>query len=264
MKQYKSSISALLIAGAMTLGTAVTANASDITPPPQLSSLINNGMVEVVESFKHDSLTGWLVENQGEYHLYWATADNYVIAGPLIDQTGINLTSKYLAAKKPSPNYDDLYSDFKKNATIVATKPERVEKGSKGALYVFVEPYCGWCSKLEADLEPAIAAGLDVRFVPVAFLNARSGDVIEHILTSENPAQAMVEHRKLKESRQQVNTKPITNATREQIEQNSEFMRKFGIRGTPGLVYEQEGNVRIGGYMKGAQLNQLVRELSSQ
>jgi thiol:disulfide interchange protein DsbG len=255
-------MTAMLFAGYMTLGIAATANAADVAPP-QLKNLIQKGVVHVVDTFKHDSFTGWLVENNGEHHLYWATQDNYVIAGPLIDQNGMNLTSKYLEEKKPVPNYDDVFADFEKEATYISTNPERAGDG-KGVLYVFAEPFCGWCSKIHKELQPAIAAGLEVRWVPVAFLRANSADVVEHFLSADNPVAAMDEHEQLREQGKPVNSKPVSSATKAQIEKNSEFMKRFGIHGTPGLVYEIEGKSHTGGYLPVPKMNQLIKNLKSQ
>lgn len=262
MNKLKKSITSLIILGS--LGFAANISAKTDVPPPQLNNLITSGVVKVVETFKHDSLTGWLVENDGEYNLYWATEDNYVIAGPLIDQSGENLTTKYLETKKPVPNYDEEFSLLTNDATVIRTHPEKAVNGSKGALYVFVEPFCGWCAKLEKELEPAIAAGLDVRYVPVAFLRGNSPDVIENMLSSDDPAAAMAEHQRLREMRMPALTKTATLQTRAALEQNSEFMRRFGISGTPGLVYQVDGQVKVGGYMKATQLNRLVKTLMTQ
>ncbi|MDF4421890.1 thioredoxin fold domain-containing protein [Vibrio parahaemolyticus] len=262
MRIFTRDMTALLFAGSITLGMAATANAADVAPP-QLNNLIQKGVVDVVDTFKHDNFTGWLVENNGEHHLYWATQDNYVIAGPLIDQNGMNLTSKYLEEKKPVPNYDDVFADFEKEATYISTHPERSGDG-KGVLYVFAEPFCGWCSKIHKELQPAIAAGLEVRWVPVAFLRANSADVIEHFLSADNPVAAMDEHELLREQGKPVNSKPVSSVTKAQIEKNSAFMKRFGIRGTPGLVYEIDGKARTGGYLPVPQMNQIIKSLKSQ
>ncbi|MGI2184417.1 thioredoxin fold domain-containing protein [Shewanella oncorhynchi] len=262
MKYFIPNIAALMFAGSMTLGMGFAAHAAELAPP-QLDNLIQKGVVNVVETFKHDTLTGWLVENNGDHHLYWATQDDYVIAGPLIDKNGINLTSKYLEEKKPVPNYNDVFAQFEKQATYISTHPERAGGESKEVLYVFAEPFCGWCSKLHKELQPAIAAGLEVRWVPVAFLRGNSSDVIEHFLSADNPLSAMNEHELLREQGKPVNTKPVTQATRAKIELNGEFMKRFDIHGTPGLVYEIGGKARTGSYMKVPQMTQLIKSLKS-
>ncbi|EPR7483999.1 DsbC family protein [Vibrio alginolyticus] len=256
-------MTALLFAGSMALGMAATANAADVAPP-QLNNLIQKGVVNVVDTFKHDSFTGWLVENNGEHHLYWATQDNYVIAGPLIDHNGMNLTSKYLEEKKPVPNYDNVFAEFEKEATFISTHPERAGGNGKGVLYVFAEPFCGWCSRIHKELQPAIASGLEVRWVPVGFLQANSEDVIQHFLSAEDPLAAMNEHERLRAQGMKVNTKPVRPTTAAKIEKNEEFMKRFGIRGTPGLVYEIDGKARIGGYMPAPQMNELIETIKSQ
>ncbi|EGQ7973543.1 thioredoxin fold domain-containing protein [Vibrio parahaemolyticus] len=229
--------------------------------PPQLKNLIDQGAIEVIDIFKHDSFTGWLVKTQGDYHLYWATKDNYVVAGPLIDENGINITSKYLDAKKPIPDYNKVFDKFEDEAWYFSTHP----KGdSKGIMYVFIEPFCGWCSKLFNDIEPEIQNGLEVRWVPVSFLSAQSPDVIEYITSSANPYQALQEHEHIRSQRGRPNSKPATMMTRERIEKNGDFMKEFGIAGTPGIVYLQNGKAKVAGYMKPPQMHEFINMLKTQ
>lgn len=259
MKRSTRKLSSLLIAGALFGCFSSQSMAGDV-PPPQLNRLIEQGMVEVIESFKHDTFTGWLVKNGGEHHLYWATADNYVVAGPLIDQKGINITAKYLEAKKPIPNYDDTFADFEEEATYISTHPKG---GSNGVVYVFSEPFCGWCSKIYRELQPEIEAGLEVRWVPVSFLSGQSSNVIEYFLSAEDPLAAMAEHEHIRAQRGQVNTSPVTAATQEKIDKNSEFMKRFDISGTPGMVYEIDGKAMIGGYRPPAEMKALIQAIQS-
>lgn len=259
MKSSTRKLSSLLIAGALFSGLSSQAMAGDV-PPPQLNKLIEQGAVEVIESFKHDSFTGWLVKNGGEHHLYWATPDNYVVAGPLIDKKGINITSKFLEAKKPVPNYDKTFAEFEEEATFISTHPNG---GANGVMYVFAEPFCGWCSKLHRELQPVIAAGLEVRWVPVSFLSAKSPEVIEYFLSSEDPIAAMDAHEQIRAQRGQVITLPVTAATQEKIEKNSEFMKRFDIGGTPGIVYEINGKAMIGGYRPPAEMNALINAIQN-
>lgn len=259
MKSSTRKLSSLLIAGALFSGLSSQVIAGDV-PPPQLNKLIEQGAVEVIESFKHDSFTGWLVKNGGEHHLYWATPDNYVVAGPLIDQKGINITSKFLEAKKPVPNYDKTFAEFVEEATYISTHPNG---DANGVMYVFAEPFCGWCSKLYRELQPVIAAGLEVRWVPVSFLSAKSPDVIEHFLSAEDPLAAMDAHEQIRAQRGQVISLPATAATQEKIEKNSEFMKRFDIGGTPGIVYEINGKAMIGGYRPPAEMNALIQAIQN-
>ena len=259
MELFKKKFKMLTLAGAITLGMASTAMSAE-TVPPQLNNLIESGTIKLVETFQHDSFTGWLVANGSEYHLYWSTKDNYVVAGPLIDETGINLTSKYLEAKKPTPNYNEAYAKLEKEGTYTTTKVDPKAE-SKGLIYVFAEPFCGWCSKLHDQLQPHIAAGLEVRWVHVSFLSAQSPDVIENILKSDSPIATLDEHEQIRKNHGQPKTRPATNETRRAIERNSELMNEFGIRGTPGVVYKLDGKTHVGGYMKSNDLDQLIKSI---
>ncbi|EJL6460754.1 thioredoxin fold domain-containing protein (plasmid) [Vibrio cholerae] len=268
-------LSTLLIAGALFGGfsaqsmAAIDTNTDQPTAiesslqvaPPQLKNLIDQGVIDVIEVFQHESFTGWLVKNQGEYHLYWATKDNYIVAGPLIDKNGINITSKYLDAKKPVPDYNKVFENFENEGWYFSTHPKG---NSKGTMYVFIEPFCGWCSKLFNEIEPAIQDGLEVRWVPVSFLSAQSPDVIEYITSQPDPYAALQEHEHIRSQRGRPNSKPATVMTRERIEKNGDFMKEFDIAGTPGIVYIQDGKAKVAGYMKPAEMQEFIKMLESQ
>ena len=249
----------MLVACSISCGT-VNAESSD-TPPPQLMKLIEKNVITVIDTFKHDSFTGWLVENGADYHLYWATEDNYVVAGPLIDESGINITAKYLESKKPTVNYDAVFKQFEQEAGYVSTSSNAGK--SKGVVYVFTEPFCGWCSKVYEQLQPHIKNGLEVRWVPVAFLSGKSPGVVEYIVSAKDPIQAMADHEQIRKARGQVNSLPVTKQTKALLDTNSEFMSKFGINGTPGLVYQLEGKVHVAGYMKNGAMSALVSKIQN-
>lgn len=263
MKGILHKFSAIAVSGALTLGCSFSSFAGDVVEtPPQLSSLIDKGVVKVVETFKHDSFTGWLVDSSGEHHLYWATEDNYIIAGPLIDKDSVNLTDKYLAEKKPVPDYNNVLADFEKEGLSISTHPDG---GAEGVIYVFAEPFCGWCSRLHAGLEHHIENGLEVRWIPVSFLSGQSEGVIQYFLNAEDPYKAMQQHEALRASRSDnYNLATPTAATRNMIQKNGDFMRRFGIAGTPGIVYKLNGKVRTSGYMPPEDLERFVSAIKVQ
>ena len=266
MNKFSKLYSSLVLAGTLACGISNATAGDDVVtdlPPPQLSKLIDSGAIKIVESFKHASFTGWLVESGNEFHLYWATKDDFVVAGPLIDETGVNLTSKYLEAKKPTPNFDYVLAELEKQQTYISTHANKPGIPTKGVMYVFAEPFCGWCSKIYSQLQPHIEAGLEVRWLPVSFLSAQSPDVVEFFLSSKDPIASMSVHELLRKNRKPLNTKPATEKTKELLEQNSDFMRKFGIKGTPGIVYQLDGKARVGGYMKPSEMSDLVARIQA-
>ncbi|WP_256385071.1 thioredoxin fold domain-containing protein [Photobacterium toruni] len=229
--------------------------------PPQLEQLIKNGVVKLVETFKHGNYVGYLVESDGEYHLYWATNDNMVIAGPLIDANGYNITDQYLNEKMPKPDYSAIYKDILSDKGVINTHPEY--KSDKGAMYVFVEPFCGWCAKYHQQLEPLIKNGLNVKWVPVSFLSEKSNGVIQHVFDQANPSEAWDLHvDSLHKSEPIVSV--ATEATKAAISGNSELMQRLGAKGTPATVYMLNGKVHVGGIMEQSKLIALAEQLNAE
>lgn len=255
----------IMSAGFVCLNLISAAHANSIAPleispvaPPQLEKLIQNNVVSVVETFTHETLTGWLVESAGEYHLYWETKEGYVVAGPMIDSKGYNLTARYLEEKKPTKNFDNPYNLLASGDGYFSTQ----EDASDGELYVFIEPFCGWCSKLHEELKPFVAEGLKVNWVPVSFLSAKSPGVIEYIMNSDNPATALDLHEKYKNTAKASEFISIaSSSTKAMLKTNSQLMSSFDIKGTPGLVYKIDGKVMTGGYMPSKKLSELVQKL---
>lgn len=229
--------------------------------PPQLEQLIKNGVIKVVETFKHGNYTGYLVESGGEYHLYWATNDNMVIAGPLIDANGYNITDQYLNEKMPKPDYSAIYKDLLSDKGVISTHPEY--KGNKGTMYVFVEPFCGWCARFHQQLEPLIKNGLNVKWVPVSFLSEKSNGVIQHVFDQASPSDAWDRHvDSLHKSEPIVSI--ATKETKSEVLINSELMQKLGAKGTPTTVYMLNGKVHVGGVMEQSLLVNLAKQLNAE
>lgn len=261
---------AMAIASTSAMANVTTSSTADVTAlqessqkaPPLLQNMIDKGVVSVQETFKEGPFTGWLIKNSGEYHLYWATKDNYIVAGPLIDTKGVNITQKYLDLKKPTPDYNDVFSDFEKNAYYISTNP----KGdSKGVMYVFFEPFCHWCAKMFDQIEPVVAASkdLEIRWVPVSFLSAQSPSVVEYLTHAKSPYQALVEHEHLHAQHLKLNTMTPTAKTRAMLKKNSSFMKQFHLNGTPGIVYVLNGKARTTGYNE-QKLSELIHTIVSQ
>lgn len=229
---------------------------------PSLQNLIDNKFVEVIKRFSHDTLDGWLVKTNDKYQLYWQTIEGYLVAGPLIDKKGINLTGKYLERMMPTPNFDNALERLKKSNNFFSTQPDDVLDGNE--MWVFIEPFCGWCDKLKAKLEPHINKGLVVNWVPVAFLSPKSADVIEYILTSDDAYGAYSDHEKYKRTGLANNyQKPAQPATRELLASNSRLMKEFGVSGTPGIVYESKGKTIVTGYTEGAKFKNMIADIMS-
>jgi thiol:disulfide interchange protein DsbG len=131
-------------------------------------------------------------------------------------------------------------------------KAEAAIEGSsppKRILYVFFDANCWYCHLTWKALQPYEKVGLQVRWVPVAYQKDSSTTKAAAIMQAKDRAAALREN----QTRYRADSydggiapaKP-TRALAAQLEANFELMDRFGVSGTPGLVWKDEkGRVRV-------------------
>ena len=131
-------------------------------------------------------------------------------------------------------------------------KAEAAVEGSsspKRILYVFFDANCWYCHLTWKALQPYEKVGLQVRWVPVAYQKDSSTTKAAAIMQAKDRAAALREN----ETRYRAESydggiapaKP-TKALAAQLDANFELMDRFGVSGTPGLVWKDEkGRVRV-------------------
>lgn len=236
-------LSALLCASI----SAVSLSAHAENSPKQIQMLTQSG-AKVLKTFKAASnLKGWVVSQDGRYSLLFTTPDNKtLLAGELIDESGNNLSAQYAKLYFPQPDLSALFSEFE-HASYVA---EGTQKLPKSVLYAIFDPNCPFCHLAWKALQPYEAAGLQVRWIPVAYLTESSAGKAAAILEAKDPVAA------LRENEQKYNmqsheggikglAKPGANSV-PQLQANAGLMRKIGASGTPALVWKDgQGKVHV-------------------
>ncbi|AZL83431.1 hypothetical protein EIJ81_00765 (plasmid) [Aliivibrio salmonicida] len=229
-------------------------------PQPLLSAEQNNyfKIISVKKALEvKTDLYAVLAKSQDKYHVYWVHEDSGLVStGSLLTNDGFDLTAKYMDDMKPPLDLSSEFTKLKKDGVTFGSSLMPVD--DKNAMYVVYEPNCGYCKVLHRKLEPYIKKGLDVRFVPVAFLRPTSADTLSSILGAKDPLEALKAHEMKKEL-------PYSKATPKLLSQltaNSSFMRALGISGTPGVVYRKDdGSYVITGLMDDAELNKVASAL---
>jgi len=137
-----------------------------------------------------------------------------------------------------------LFSTLEKADAVVegASSPKRI-------LYVFFDANCWYCHLTWKALQPYEKAGLQVRWVPVAYQKDSSTTKAAAIMQAKDRAAAMREnelgYRPESYDGGIAPAKP-TKALEAQLDANFELMDRFGVSGTPGLVWKDEkGRVRV-------------------
>lgn len=218
--------------------------------PKVIQRAIDNG-VKVVKTFPASSgLTGWVLMEGGRYSIVFTTADKKsLLMGALIDENGENLSAQYAEKYVPKPDLGSLYRDLEKAAYVV----EGTDKNPRSVIYIFVDANCPFCHLAWKALQPYEKAGLQVRWIPVATLTPTSMPKAIEVMTASDKTAAF---RKMEENHGK-NSAPSPKAAESanpavaaSIRKNGELMEKFGISGTPGLIWkDKQGKINVKGGM---------------
>lgn len=216
-------------------------------PVPQVLNGAMSAGVKVVKQFPAASgLTGWVLSQGGRYSVVYTTADKKtLIAGALIDERGQNLSAQYEDMHVPKPDLAAAFRQLEKSAHVT----EGRLKNPKSVIYAFVDANCPYCHYMWRAVQPYEAAGLQVRWIPVATLGPTSLPKALEVLAASDKTAAF---RRMEEN----HGKPWTPsagitetshpAVAAAIRQNGELMEQFGIAGTPGVVWrDRKGKVQV-------------------
>ncbi|MDA8093119.1 MAG: thiol:disulfide interchange protein DsbG [Betaproteobacteria bacterium] len=223
------------------------------TLPPQLQAAQKAG-VKVVTHFPAASgLTGWVTEHAGHYQLVFSTSDGktLIVDGVLVDASGRNLTATYAEKYIPKPDYAPLFARLARSRYVVAGQVHN----PRAIVYVFFDPNCIFCHYTWQALKPYEKVGLQVRWVPVAFLKPTSLGRAAAILEAKNGEAALdQDETRFNMSAEEGGLTPAAKpapASVAAIQANGQLMAAFGSQGTPTLVWRdrKSGKVKVLGGM---------------
>jgi len=236
------------------LAFSTIAHAEDT--PRQLQGIIDSG-AQVVKTFPAASqMKGWVIAKDGRYMIIYSSADNQTLfVGDMIDASGKNLTEQYADQYIPKPDLTPLYSALEKSTYIT----EGTQKSPKSVIYVFFDPNCPFCHFAWQAFQHYETAGLQVRWIPVAYLMETSTGKAAAILQARDRLVALAENeQKYDVKKHEGGIKPVkpNKSSAKQLQDNSEFMHSFGITGTPAIVWKDaQGKIQVKGGMP--RLNEL-------
>lgn len=205
---------------------------SDKIPAP-LQMAVMGGM-KIEKSFSAaGGLTGWILsQGVGNNMVVYTSPDGQVaIAGNMLDASGKNLTKQYLDQHAPKPDYSKMWGELEKSTWVA-------EGSGKSIVYVFKDPNCGYCHLAWKALQPYVKAGLQVRWVPVAFLAPDSYDKAATMVNAKDGEAAVAEIHANYGKKVAV---PAASAeARAKLEANNKLMNSWGFRGTPAMLYKDK------------------------
>ncbi len=254
---------------------AVKGSESMISLPLPISRALEQGLVLESQFNAESGLTGWVLSLDDQFTLVYTTPDQRtLISGALINEAGQNLSERYAQKYFPKPDialleeatYISVGAPKELNLPDSATAPvdaspngestnTHAEPGTEPAteqlieakrvIYAFFDPNCPFCQLAWKAFQPYIDKGVEIRWIPVAFLNPESRDKAAAILQSRNPENELTESMRLFNTEQQP-TAAVKETSRRQLQSNMKLMQRFGIQGTPGLVWaNQDGELNI-------------------
>jgi thiol:disulfide interchange protein DsbG len=236
MNPYKKITLALASAFAL---SAVALSAQAAEPlPPAVQTAVDNGL-QFEKSFPAaGGLTGWVL-SQGPNNnivIYTPPSGDVAIAGNMFDVKGVNLNKQYLEKYAPTPDYAKLWGELESSAWVYeGAKPA----DAKSIIYAFEDANCGYCHLAWKSLLPYMKVGLQVRWIPVAFLGSDSLPKAAALLTAtDGPSAAAAMHADY--GKRLANPKPVPEATKAKIDANATLMRKYGFTGTPAIFYKDK------------------------
>lgn len=238
--------STLLIAGglALPLAAASAFGASTkapvpVTQAPALRYLKSRGL-QVEERFSTPGdLTGYIgTAPGGKQVLFYIPADGSVaIFGAMLDAHGHNLSQAYLQRFLQGPAAAKTFMKLSGRRWIAEGDPH-----PRRIVYAFLDPNCPFCRDFWQTAQGFYGKGLQVRYVLVAILGGTSAGKAAAILTAKDPRQALDKNERGFRHHSGA-IKPlakIPNALHKEIADNTSLMQRFGLDGTPGLVWKTE------------------------
>ena len=227
---------------------AVCVSAGAAQRPKQIDAAVREG-AKVVRTFAAASgLKGWVLSRNGHYSLVYSTPDGKtLLVGELIDgDSGTSLSEQYYAKYVPQPDPAALFGKLERSHFIA----EGTLKSPKSVIYVLFDPNCPFCHFAWKALQPYERVGLQVRWIPVAYLMQSSPGKAAAIMEAEDPGAALRENEeKYDVARHQGGIAALSDpsaGTLRRLRAHNELMQAFGASGTPALVWrDAQGKIRV-------------------
>ena len=127
-------------------------------------------------------------------------------------------------------------------AAHIAEGAAQSKNAAKSMLYVFFDPNCWYCNLTWKALQHYEKAGLQVRWIPVAYQKPSSATRAAAIMQARDPAAALRENEmKYRVESYDGGIAPLAQpspATQKALAANLALMQKIGAPGTPAVVWK--------------------------
>ena len=229
-----------LLLGMMLMATS--ALAADY--PKAIQGAVKAGLKVVADFDTPAGLKGWVMQQGTQYSIVYTTADGkFLMTGVMVDEDGKNLSAEYAQKYIPKPDYTAAYKEL--DSAVFFTEGA---KDDKNMIYVFFDPNCIFCHMFWKAVQPYEKAGLQVRWIPVAFLKKDSAAKAVALMTAKDPAASMaINMSKFNKDDESGGIDAAVNPSEELLEKiraNGVLMDKFSSSGTPTIAWkDKDGKV---------------------
>lgn len=240
--------SAIALAGlfSLTAGAASPAPAVDDARPALVDTLAKGGVTVAAKFDAGSGLTGWVMSaGPGQNMAMFTTEDGKrALVGNLLDENGVNLTTKFMDQYAPKIDYEKRFADVEKSAYVIEGAKQK--KDIKQILYVFKDANCGYCHQIWNNLQPYMDGGLQVRWIPVAFLARDSANKAAALMTAKDPEATLRQLHAEWGSESSLSSTEVSLDVKKKLDANKILMESLGIQGTPAMLYkDKDGKVQF-------------------
>lgn len=185
------------------------------------------------------------------------------IAAALLAAGMIALSASSRAADNPEPVWlpATAAAGFQRAPAIVEGAQG---KSVKSTIYVFMDPNCIYCHLVWKALRPYEAAGLQVHWIPLAFLKPDSAGKAAALLQARDSAALLKKlelgYNEKDESGGIAPLPSVPGETQAKLDDNAKLFQNLGFQGTPTIIYQGSGGrwADFGGMPKLVQLPDML------
>lgn len=203
--------------------------------PAAVQALTERG-VEIVDRFDAPSgMTGYVGTMGGRPVSFYLTTDKeHVVFGPMLSETGENLSEANIRKLVTGPQNEEAWSKLENSHWV-----RDGEESAPVILYTFTDPNCPYCHRFREAAGPWIEAGrVQLRHVMVGILNEDSLPKAATILGADDPESALHENQRRYENGGITVDREIVSATHKQVSANNSLMLTLGLGATPSTFYK--------------------------
>ncbi len=186
-----------------------------------------------VDKIVKSPVTGLYEVMAGSMVFYASEDARYLVMGDILDPSR-DPDDRSLTEHARSATRVDLFKSLKGHA-LVSYKPEHV----KAVLTIFMDPDCGYCRKMHAEVPALMELGIEVRYLafPRAGVGSPTYQKLVSVACAKDPKAAMDKI---------MNDESVPPGTcKNRVEEEYLVGQKLGVNGTPSLIFS-DGTLSVG------------------